>query len=170
MRWITLLIILTLSFISGLLVVNSNRDFNKRNFYLASLLYITFLGMILFTPISFDGTSVYIMQAGTGAVNLHHIYSDLGFMENIILTIPLGFLIKNAFSKVSLISMASLGIVIGGSIETMQYFLSHLFLINRTSDISDVVSNAIGVLIGAILLIIYQVVFEKKSVRKLLNN
>lgn len=164
-----LLVILTISFFSLLFIANSVKDFSKRQLSLISLVYLTFLGTILFTPISFTGSSVYIMPAGIGQVNLHHIYYDLGFLENIALTVPLGFLIKRAFPKISMISMAPVGVLIGGSIETMQYILSHMFWINRTSDISDVVSNAIGVVIGATLMLIFYYVVDKKLLDRLLS-
>lgn len=158
-----LYVILILSLVNGIYIFNNIKEFTKRRMALVSLAYITFLGMILFTPMSFDGTGVYIMPAGLGQVNLHHIYYDLGFVENIILTVPLGFLIKRAFSNISISSMVPVGLMTGAGIETMQYYLSHVFLINRTSDISDVVANGMGIVIGAILLLVYQYVFEKKS-------
>lgn len=166
-RWIPLISILLVSFLILIYITNTITDFNKRKLPLISLIYLTFLGMILFTPVSFTGTAVYIMPTGIGQVNLHHIYYDLGFIENIILTVPLGFLIKKAFSEISVISMIPLGVIIGASIETMQYYLSHTFLINRTSDISDVVANAAGIVIGATVMLFYQYVVEKKPLDKL---
>ncbi|WP_125589960.1 VanZ family protein [Companilactobacillus jidongensis] len=166
MRWMPLFVILILSFLSGIYILNNIKEFNRRRISLVSLMYITFLGMILFTPMSFDGTGVYIMPAGVGSVNLYHIYYDLGFIENIVLTIPLGFLIKKGFSQVSLSSMIPVGLMTGAVIETTQYYLSHAFLINRTSDISDVVANGIGIFVGAILLLVYQYTYE----RQLLDN
>jgi len=90
---------------------------------------------------------------------------ELGFAENIILTVPLGFLIKRFFSEISLISMALLGFVIGAGIETMQYFLSHIYLINRSSDINDVIANGMGIVIGAILMIIYEYIVNRRVVK-----
>jgi VanZ like family. len=118
------------------------------------------------TPMSFTGTKVYIMPAGIGSVNLSRITYDLGFIENIALTVPLGFLIKQAFSNISLISMVPVGLMTGAAIETMQYYLSHVFLINRTSDISDVVANGIGIVVGSLLVLIYRYVYEQKLLEK----
>ncbi|KRK75443.1 glycopeptide antibiotics resistance protein [Companilactobacillus alimentarius DSM 20249] len=166
MRFIPLLVILTISIISALFINHNIEKFEKRHFYLISLVYLTFLGMILFTPISFDGTSVYVMSAGVGHVNLHQLdIIDIGFAENIILTIPLGFLIKNLFSHVSVLSMAFTGFMIGSGIETAQYYLSHFFLINRTSDINDVLANALGIVIGAILMVTYEYIVNRKATR-----
>ena len=166
MRWMPLFIILTLSLLSGIYLFNNIREFNRRRVSLISLIYVTFLGTILFTPLSFTGTEVYIMPAGIGSVNLSHITYDLGFIENIALTVPLGFLIKRAFSNISLISMVPVGLMTGAAIETMQYYLSHVFLINRTSDISDVVANGIGIVVGSVLVLVYRYVYEQKLLEK----
>jgi len=165
MRWIPLIVILFIASSSGLYLFKTVTDFEKRRFYLVSLVYLTFLGTILFTPISFDGTAVYVMPAGLGQVNLHKLdIFEVGFLENIVLTIPLGFLIKRFFSKTSVISMVLLGFVIGGGIETTQYYLSHFFLINRTSDINDVIANAVGIVVGTVLMIIYEYIINKRVV------
>jgi VanZ like family. len=164
MRWIPLALILFVATISGLYIVETVTNFEKRRFDLTAVAYLTFLGMILFSPISFDGSSTYVMPLGIGSVNLHQLdILDVGFAENIILTVPLGFLIKKTFSHMSLSSIAFLGFTIGGGIETTQYFLSHLVLINRTSDINDVISNAIGIVIGAVLMMTYNYLLNSES-------
>ncbi|WP_334332841.1 VanZ family protein [Companilactobacillus sp. HBUAS59544] len=165
MRFIPLLIILTVSSCFGLYILSSVTEFEKRHFEFVSLVYLTFLGMILFTPISFDGASVYVMQAGLGRVNLHQLnVLELGFFENIVLTVPLGFLIKKYFNNLSIASTAFFGFFIGGAIETTQYILSHIFLINRTSDINDVIANALGIVIGAILMVVYNYLSHRSVV------
>ncbi|MQS75212.1 VanZ family protein [Lactobacillus halodurans] len=163
MRFIPLLFILIISIFAGLYIIKNISKFTDRHFDLISLVYLIFLGMILFSPISFDGLSVYLMPAGIGHVNLHELdIFEIGFMENIILTVPLGLLIKRSFPQISIISMAILGFFIGGGIETTQYYLSHIFLINRTSDINDVIANGIGIVIGAILMITYELLTNRK--------
>ena len=161
-----LLLILIVTFLSTIYIFDTVKDFNRRRISITSLAYLTFLGMILFTPLSFDGTSVYLMPSGTGSVNLHQLNIDLGFYENIILTIPLGFLFKRAFSKISVVSMIPLGLMTGAAIETLQYYLSHTFFINRTSDINDVIANGIGIVIGAGLMVVYQYVVNKRLFSK----
>jgi len=166
MRWTPLLLILISATFSGLYILRTVTGFENKRFYLISLAYLTFLGMILFTPISFTGTAVYVMPAGIGSVNLHKLeILELGFAENIILTVPLGFLIKRFFSEISLISMTLLGFIVGAGIETMQYFLSHIYLINRSSDINDVIANGMGIVVGAILMIIYEYIVNRRVVK-----
>lgn len=166
MRWIPFFMISSVSFLISVYILTNIREFDKRRMSLFSLGYLTFIGVILFTPMSFDGRSVYVMPAGFGSVNLYHIYYDLGFIENIILTIPLGFLIKEYFSEIALFDVIPIGLMIGASIETLQFVLSHVLLINRTSDISDVVSNGVGIFIGASLFLICQYASTNKLLDK----
>ena len=167
MRWIPLLVILSLSLISGLHILGSIDNEKRRSGFLIRLAYLTFLGVILFTPLSFDGLAVYIMPAGIGRVNMHYIYIGLGFIENIILTIPLGFLIKRVFPNMSIILIVPLGFIIGTAFELTQYYLSHMFYINRVCDINDILANGIGVAIGAILAIVYYYAYEKNLSEKI---
>lgn len=166
MRWVPLLVILSLSFIIGLHIIGSIDDTKRRSVFLIRLAYLTFLGVILFTPLSFDGVAVYIMPAGMGRVNLHYIYIGLGFIENIILTIPLGFLIKKVFPNMSLILIVPLGFMIGAAFELTQYYLTQTFLINRVCDINDVLANGIGIAIGATLTVGYYYIYEKDLTKK----
>ncbi|MFC6323350.1 VanZ family protein [Companilactobacillus baiquanensis] len=166
MRWIPFFVISSISFLSGVYILTNVKEFEKRRMALFSLGYLTFIGVILFTPMSFDGRSVYVMPAGAGSVNIHRIYYDLGFIENIILTIPLGYLIKEYFAEISLFDVIPIGLIVGASIETLQFYLSHLFLINRTSDISDVISNGVGIFIGASLFLVYQYASKKRLFEK----
>ncbi|CAJ1188322.1 hypothetical protein CPR19088_GLDEOEPO_01916 [Companilactobacillus paralimentarius] len=166
MRWIPLLIILSLAFLGGLYILGNIDDANRRKILLIRLAYLTFLDAILFSPLSFTGTAVYIMPAGIGRVNLRYIYIGLGFIENIILTIPLGFLIKRIFSNMSLISIVPIGFALGAGFEIMQYYLSHTFYINRISDINDVLANGIGIITGFILAMMYYYFFERSQYTK----
>ena len=71
------------------------------------------------------------------------------------MTVPFRYKKKKVFPKFPLILLVILGILIGSSFESMQYVLSHHFLIDRTSDINDVISNAMGVVIGGVMAMIY---------------
>lgn len=147
MRWEPLLIIFLMACLSGLLIVTTMRK--HRWFALLTLAYLTGLGAILFTPISISGISIYVMPAGFGRVNLTQLdLFNLGFAENILLTLPLGLLLKWLAPKLPLLGVGLFGLFAGSSIETMQYILSQHWLINRSSDINDVLANALGILIG----------------------
>lgn len=152
MRWEPLLLILLGASLSGLMILMTMTNRRHRWFALVTLAYLTGLSAIVFTPLSFDGTSVYIMPVGIGRVNLTQLdVWNLGFFENIVMTLPLGLLVKWLWPRLSLWSVGLAGVFVGGTIETMQYVLSHHWLINRSSDINDVLANALGVLIGGVL-------------------
>lgn len=161
MRWLPLIIILVLIAGGGLLAANNIKEPDKRRWTLVSLAYMAGLGVILFTPISFNGLSVYVMPAGVGRVNYTRLYlHGAGFIENIILTMPLGFIIKKIFHQIPISIVGLLGLVIGGGIELAQYYMSQYWLINRSSDINDIIANALGILVGGILVVIYKTIKE----------
>ncbi|MFC6165755.1 VanZ family protein [Lactiplantibacillus dongliensis] len=154
MRWEPLLLILLMAGLSGLLILIIGR--RPRWLALLKLAYFTGLAAILFTPISFSGTSLYIMPIGIGRVNLTNLsFSNLGFLENIMLTLPLGLLLKWTWSRLSLFGVGFMGLMAGSSIEITQYFLSQHYLINRSSDINDILANALGILIGGLIITSY---------------
>jgi len=154
MRWEPLLLILLMAGLSGLLILIIGR--RPRWLALLKLAYFTGLATILFTPISFSGTSLYIMPIGIGRVNLTNLsFNNLGFLENIMLTLPLGLLLKWTWSRLSLFGVGFMGLMAGSSIEITQYFLSQHYLINRSSDINDILANALGILIGGLIITSY---------------
>ncbi|MFD1420834.1 VanZ family protein [Lactiplantibacillus songbeiensis] len=151
MRWKPLLFILLIAGLSGLLILIVGH--RHRWLALLKLAYFTGLATILFTPISFSGTSLYMMPIGIGRVNLTNFsFSNLGFWENVILTLPLGLLLKRMWPRLSLFGVGFVGLMIGSSIEITQYFLAHHYLINRSSDINDILANALGILIGGLVI------------------
>lgn len=153
MRYIPLLLIIFFTIISAYNIYQHQTKIYQRSLSMLGLIYLTLLEIIVFTPISFDGSAVYIMSAGIGRVNLTQLdILNLGFFENIVLTVPLGMLIKSSFEKNSIVEMAVIGVFVGTWIEIVQFYLSNIFLINRSSDINDVIANALGVIVGAIII------------------
>lgn len=167
MRWMPVLFLLGISGLSGLIVLINQHKITHR--YLAAFgwLYLTGLAIILFTSISYDGTSISIMPSGTGRVNLRNFYlHGLQFWENIILTVPLGILLKKMVPQMPLLVIAILGVIFGGAVESFQYFMSNHWLINRSSDINDVIANAAGIIIGSLAVIVYQFYQEKNHLKQ----
>lgn len=157
MRWEPLLIILLTASLSGLVILTTMTKRRHRWLALITLGYLTSLAAIVFTPLSFSGTAVYIMPPGMGRVNLTQLdVLNLGFAENILMTLPFGLLLKWFWPRLTLRGAAFCGLWLGGSIETLQYLLSHHWLINRSSDINDVLANLLGVFIGSLLVTGYQ--------------
>ena len=160
MRWLPLLVIVGLTGIVAMRLVHHQRSVRSLASQLLILSYFAGLGIILFTPISFDGSAVYVMPAGYGQVNLTRLsLMNVGFVENIILTVPLGLLMKRAFPNVSLITIGIIGLMIGSSIEITQYYMSQYWLINRSSDINDVLANGTGVSLGGSVMAVVQRTF-----------
>lgn len=165
MRWEPLLLIVLAAMLSGLFILLTITNRRHRWLALLTLAYLTGLSAIVFTPISFDGTALYIMPVGTGRVNLTQLsIFNLGFVENIVLTLPLGLLVKWLWPRLSLMDAGLFGLFVGGGIETTQFVLSHHWLINRSSDINDVLANATGILVGAILVGSYNRFLRRRSV------
>lgn len=166
MRWIPLLLILSFTLIGGINIYKRETRLTQRGFYLIGLTYLTLLEIIVFTPISFDSSTIYVMPLGIGRVNLTQLdIFNLGFFENIVLTVPLGMMIKWSFEKISFVKMSIIGLLIGSSIETIQYYLSHVFLINRSSDINDVLANGIGIIVGTILVSSFAYLLSRTSLK-----
>lgn len=98
MHWIPLLVIVILLVGAFLLVIGKFKNSKEMPLILLTLVYFAGISIILFTPISFDGTSIYVMSPGIGRANKLRLYlHGAGFIENIILTIPLGLLLKNLY-------------------------------------------------------------------------
>lgn len=156
MRWIPFMAIIGLSLVSALIIFGNYRNSKHFSLLVLAWLYLTGLGVILFTPVSFDGTSVYLMEPGIGHVNKTRLYMHgLGFMENIVLTIPLGMLLKKFVSQLPLLLLTFIGLIFSSGIEINQYYLSQNLFINRSSDINDIIANTAGVIIGGLVIIIY---------------
>ena len=120
MRWEPFRIILIVATLSCLVILVHVRQPQARTRQLLGLGYLFGLSVILFTPLSFDGTAIYVMPAGVGQVNLSRLYlHGLGFIENIILTIPLGWGIKRHFHHYPLLGLGLTGLLVGASIESL---------------------------------------------------
>lgn len=112
------------------------------------VLYLLALVFIVFAPLSINNFEIAVMPPGTGRLSLIVDLCHFSVLENVALTVPLGMLIKHYHPSWSLLLA---GLITGGLIETTQYVISHLWLLNRSSDINDVLANALGVIIGGIM-------------------
>ncbi|MCY9806282.1 VanZ family protein [Lentilactobacillus senioris] len=121
---------------------------NRVNVSFWAIFYLLALTFIVFTPLSINDFSISVMPPGTGRVSLIIDLWHFSVLENVVLTIPLGVIIKRYRPSWSLLVA---GLVTGGLIETTQYVISHLWLLNRSSDINDVIANAVGVMFGGVM-------------------
>lgn len=164
MRWLPFAIIIMSSLISLWIVFNNFKNTQYFKLIVLAIVYFTGLGIILFTPISFDGRSVYFMEQGIGRVNKTRLYlHGLGFTENIILTIPLGMILKKFMPQLPIAILGLIGLILSSGIEITQYYLSQNFLINRSSDINDIIANTIGVIVGCFVIIAFNRLESNKN-------
>ena len=83
-------------------------------------------------------------------------------LMNILLTVPFGFLI-NYFSKINWGAVLWISIASGYAIETAQLIMSIFFGAYRTVDISDVILNTLGTLLGMMLYKLSRIIFRNMN-------
>ncbi|WP_311407649.1 VanZ family protein [Liquorilactobacillus uvarum] len=112
--------------------------------------YLFIVGYLVFspTPDAYREVPAALFRFGTIPINIIPFkYIDTGFFLNILMTVPLGgylFLIK----RLNLKQVILFGFGVGASIEFSQFIYDLLFHISRWIDINDVITNALGVIIG----------------------
>ncbi len=85
----------------------------------------------------------YLMEPNMASIN--HLFGEI--LNNILLSLPFGFGIR-FFSQLKRHQFIGLALLAGFSIETAQLTLSLLFDRYHTIDITDVILNGLGVLVG----------------------
>lgn len=109
--------------------------------------YLIFLIVLALLPLN-----------GASSVALNHVYIiriRLDYLIHSVLFIPWVFLYIHAFRPVKwhqILLMICLGLLAAFTAEWVQYFLTY-----RTYNINDLLSNFLGVLLGAIILFRYPV-------------
>ena len=107
--------------------------------------YLTYMPARSLNLIPFKGTAVY---------NGHYDYKEL--VGNIIVFVPFGVFISMAVRKFNLVAAFMGGFVLSAIFETIQYVL-----VCGATDVTDVVMNTAGALIGAIVFLIFKAIFRK---------
>jgi len=119
---------------------------------LALLLVIWILTAICLTPTTYDFSSSVVLPyitLGPAKIIPNPIRQlDLGFWLNILLTVPLGFMLGWNWPTFSWQKIILLGLLTGLSLETGQFILDWLVHLNRWVDIDDVLTNWAGVILG----------------------
>lgn len=119
---------------------------------LALLLVIWILTAICLTPTTYDFSSSVVLPyitLGSAKIIPNPIRQlDLGFWLNILLTVPLGFMLGWNWPTFSWQKVLLLGLLTGLSLETGQFILDWLVHLNRWVDIDDVLTNWAGVILG----------------------
>lgn len=115
-------------------------------FYLAVVIWLTFYPTGLPFCLGLDKPLFHFM---TVSYNLHPLaYVDAEFFANILLTVPLGVYLYLAKSRLNLLNLFLISIIPGLMIESCQLVADLAVNLNRVVDIDDVISNTCGVLVG----------------------
>lgn len=118
----------------------------------ALLAFIWVLTAFCYTPTSYDFSSGVVLpyiEWGPAKIIYNPIRElDLGFWLNVLLTMPLGFLIGWNRPRLAWRWVILLGLLTGLSLESGQFILDWLVRIDRWIDIDDVLTNWAGVIGG----------------------
>lgn len=151
---------LTALIIIGCLIAFEHRPTFKRAIVFGSLaVYLVCVAWLLFTPgrYFFDPYYVDVRYFYWHSAKIIYIPSALrsmGSLMNVIMTIPAGVYLGILFHKhLNWFSVGVLAVGIGLFNEGTQLILDVLIKIQRTVDITDVITNAFGVLVGYLLFV-----------------
>lgn len=113
--------------------------------------YLTVVGYLTLTPTSFAYGIVPTMEpvwVGTVPTNpIPFRGIELDFYMNILMMIPMGVYF-GLFRQRSTWQITLIGVLIGTSIESTQFVLDMALHMSRWVDINDVITNAAGVVVG----------------------
>ncbi|KUF26319.1 VanZ family protein [Bacillus sp. G1(2015b)] len=133
--------------------------------YTNVLLYLTVFPNRFSAPR--DQVSVNLMPLQSIYQNLHayhHGYPNLVFLNlagNILLFVPLGFFLYQAFRTMRWQKAVLGGFLLSTMIEMLQWMFSQSGIITRSSDIDDILLNTLGTALGCIVYQIYRIRKEK---------
>ncbi|WP_353856346.1 VanZ family protein [Bacillus sp. Bos-x628] len=129
-------------------------------FYTNFLLYLTVFPNRFSAPR--DQVSVNLMPFHSIYQNVHAYhqgYPNLVFLNlagNILLFVPLGFLLYWRYRKMCWQKAILAGFILSTMIEVLQWIFSQFDIITRSSDIDDMILNTIGTAIGCFIYHMYQ--------------
>lgn len=133
--------------------------------YTNVLLYLTVFPNRFSAPR--DQVSVNLLPLQSIYQNLHayhHGYPNLVFLNlagNILLFVPLGFFLYQAFRTMRWQKAVLGGFLLSTMIELLQWMFSQSGIITRSSDIDDILLNTLGTALGCIVNQIYRKRKEK---------
>ncbi|GGA76919.1 VanZ family protein [Ornithinibacillus halotolerans] len=84
----------------------------------------------------------------------------INLLGNVVVFIPIGFLIPLLFKNISFGKIFVIGLISTLFIETMQLILSINGIISRSFDVDDLILNTIGVIVGYILRIMFDMLYR----------
>nr|WP_303046191.1 VanZ family protein [Virgibacillus dokdonensis] len=103
----------------------------------------------------------YFVEVSTGTLAFSTAFINIA--GNILLTVPIGFLIYIIYRRVSFNKLLLIALMFPLVIETGQLVLHLVDISTRTIDIDDLILNALGIVIGYYLLYLIQLFIKVKN-------
>ncbi|WP_179211701.1 VanZ family protein [Secundilactobacillus pentosiphilus] len=131
-------------------------------------IYLAIVGYLTLTPTSYAFGNVPTMKpfwvgnAPTNPIPFRGIEMD--FYLNILMMVPMGIYLKLLF-KINVRQMIATGFLMGVGIESTQFILDTFLQMSRWIDINDILTNAGGVVIGYLLVLL----LEGSPFRRIVN-
>ncbi|MBR0434669.1 MAG: VanZ family protein [Lachnospiraceae bacterium] len=128
------------------------------------LIYILLLTWIIIYKMDFmltrmpDRSLNLVPLQGTAKYHGHYDYKELFF--NVIIFIPLGMFVSMAIKRFNLVAAFCGGFFLSVIYEAVQYVL-----VCGVADVTDVITNTGGALIGGIVYLIIKAIFKKNHIK-----
>ncbi|AEV95481.1 VanZ family protein [Pediococcus claussenii] len=153
-QYVPFLILLFLVIISIVRIIGHNPKLVNTIVFGSLGVYLICVFWLIFTPgLYYLGDTYYMRYFWFGTAKIVYVPAGLtseGSIMNMIMTLPAGvylrLLLPNKVNKIPIVFM--LAISIGLFNEGGQFILDLLVNIQRTVDITDVITNSIGVILG----------------------
>lgn len=153
LAWLPFIISSTMTIIGLIYLSHQSQPLLTKLKRCALLGFIWVLTGFCYTPTAYNFSGDVIIHYLTfGPVKMTLVpfqHLDIEFWLNVLLTIPLGFLINWNFPHWSWQRIVLIGLLTGLTLETGQFILDWLVQINRWVEVDDVLTNWCGVIIGS---------------------
>lgn len=125
-------------------------------------LYLVALACVVFWPTPVDQTSGHYLSSALDWLHNHGIplwfnYAVVEWLSNVVMFLPLGFLVAQYFKNWRIFKTIVVGFVLSGAIESVQL----LFFEQRTASVLDIVANTLGTVLGSTIFVIFAFFWQK---------
>ncbi|WP_232365334.1 VanZ family protein [Lentilactobacillus fungorum] len=136
----------------------------------SAVVYVMAIGYLTLAPTSYafvKNQQVTVMMVGSAPVNLIPFWSTTAdFYQNMIMMVPLGGYLALLVPTFKLKDVVLTGILVSIGIETLQFVLDLTINLSRWVDVNDVLTNAPGVVIGWLLIVLIKHTPLRKVIKK----
>lgn len=124
--------------------------------------YLIVLALVVLWPTPVDQTSGQYLKSALEW--LHHRgiplwfnYSLVEWLSNVVMFLPLGFLVAQYFKNLRILKTTVVGFALSSAIESVQL----LFFEQRTASVLDIVANTLGTFLGSTIFVIFAFFWQK---------